>query len=136
MPTTPADDIYTISELATEFSITLRSIRFYENQGLLTPQRRGTQRIFSRQDRARLKLILRGKRLGFSLTDINELFTLYDTRHNSVQNLQAMLNTIHNRQVKLQQQQADINILMMELNAAERRCIKQLQQQTETEQAT
>lgn len=117
---------YSISELAEEFSVTLRSIRFYEDQGLLKPQREGKNRIFSRQDRARLKLILRGKRLGFTLNDIQELFNLYDAEAQNKKQVQAMLNTIRARQYKLLQQQADIDLIMMELNAAERRCYKQM----------
>ena len=69
---------YSISELASEFDVTTRSIRFYEDQGLLAPRRRGQTRIYSRQDRVRLKLILRGKRLGFSLAETKELFDLWD----------------------------------------------------------
>ncbi|OLQ75216.1 MerR family transcriptional regulator [Photobacterium proteolyticum] len=119
-------ETYTISQLAQEFSVTLRSIRFYEDQGLLKPARKGKQRIFSRQDRARLKLILRGKRLGFSLTDIHELFHLYDSEKRNKKQLQSMLNTIQHRQNLLQQQQADIHSVMMELNSAERSCYQQL----------
>ena len=120
------DETYTISQLAEEFSITLRSIRFYEDQGLLKPQRQGQNRIFSRQDRARLKLILRGKRLGFSLSHIHELFHLYDSEKRSKKQLQDMLNKIKHRQKLLLQQQADIQSVMMELNAAERNCYQQL----------
>ncbi|MDV5170474.1 MerR family DNA-binding transcriptional regulator [Photobacterium rosenbergii] len=119
-------DAYTISQLAEEFSVTLRSIRFYEDQGLLTPKRQGKSRIFSRHDRARLILILRGKRLGFSLQEIHELFKLYDSGAQSHSQVQHMLQTIQLRQQKLKQQQADINLLMMELNAAERKCYQHL----------
>lgn len=119
-------DAYTISQLAEEFSVTLRSIRFYEDQGLLAPKRQGKSRIFSRHDRARLILILRGKRLGFSLQEIHELFKLYDSDAQSHSQVQHMLQTIQLRQQKLKQQQADINLLMMELNAAERKCYQHL----------
>ena len=124
--TTRRNDTYSISQLADEFSVTLRSIRFYEDQGLLSPKRQGNHRIFSSRDRARLKLILRGKRLGFSLLEIQELFNLHDADVRSKGQLQTMLNTIQQRQQKLQQQQTDINLIMMELNAAERQCYKQL----------
>ncbi|KHT62806.1 MerR family transcriptional regulator [Photobacterium gaetbulicola] len=120
------EEAYTISALADEFSVTLRSIRFYEDQGLLSPRRQGKARIFSRHDRARLILILRGKRLGFSLQEIQELFQLYDSGSQSLSQVQQMLHTIQSRQQKLRQQQADINRLMMELNAAERKCYQQL----------
>ncbi|MBY5943792.1 MerR family transcriptional regulator [Photobacterium rosenbergii] len=119
-------DAYTISQLAEEFSVTLRSIRFYEDQGLLTPMRQGKVRIFSRHDRARLILILRGKRLGFSLQEIQELFQLYDSGAQNPSQVQQMLQTIQLRQQKLKQQQSDINLLMMELNAAERKCYQHL----------
>lgn len=125
----PNQDIaetFTISQLAHEFAVTLRSIRFYEDQGLLKPSRNGKNRVFSRQDRARLKLILRGKRLGFSLTDIHELFHLYDAEKRNKKQLQAMLNAIKHRQKLLLQQQADIQSVMMELNSAERSCYQQL----------
>ncbi|MCW8331683.1 MerR family DNA-binding transcriptional regulator [Photobacterium sp. SDRW27] len=120
------DETYTISQLAKEFSVTLRSIRFYEDQGLLSPRREGNSRIFSRQDRARLKLILRGKRLGFSLANIHELFHLYDSDKRNKKQLQEMLNAIKHRQKLLLQQQADIQSVMMELNAAERNCYQHL----------
>jgi len=119
-------ETYTISQLAQEFAITLRSIRFYETQGLLKPSRKGKIRVFSRQDRVRLKLILRGKRLGFSLTDIHELFHLYDAEKRNKKQLQAMLNAIQHRQKLLLQQQVDIQSVMMELNSAERSCYQQL----------
>ena len=119
-------ETYTISQLAQEFSITLRSIRFYEAQGLLKPHRNGKSRVFSRQDRVRLKLLLRGKRLGFSLTDIHELFHLYDAEKRNKKQLQAMLNAIQHRQKILLQQQVDIQSVMMELNSAERSCYQQL----------
>lgn len=125
----PNQDIaetFTISQLAHEFAVTLRSIRFYEDQGLLKPSRKGKNRVFSRQDRARLKLILRGKRLGFSLTDIHELFHLYDAEKRNKKQLQAMLNAIQHRQKLLLQQQTDIQSVMMELNSAERSCYQQL----------
>ncbi|MGL4917519.1 MAG: MerR family transcriptional regulator, partial [Aeromonas allosaccharophila] len=82
---------FSISELAREFDITTRSIRFYEDQGLLNPAREGQTRIYSKQDRVRLKLTLRGKRLGFSLAEIRELFDLYDADKSSRTQLQTML---------------------------------------------
>ena len=72
-----SEETFTISELAAEFEITSRSIRFYEDKGLLQPRRAGLNRIYSRRDRARLNIILRGKRLGFSLAEIKEMFALY-----------------------------------------------------------
>ncbi|TOC97918.1 MerR family transcriptional regulator [Vibrio parahaemolyticus] len=107
---------FKISELAKEFDITTRSIRFYEDLGLLTPERKGNTRIYNGRDRIRLKLILRGKRLGFSLADIKELFELYDTDQ-STEQLNYMI-----QKAALQQQANDIQAVMMELNAAQLRC--------------
>ncbi|ANB99341.1 MerR family transcriptional regulator [Vibrio parahaemolyticus] len=112
---------FKISELAKEFDITTRSIRFYEDLGLLTPDRKGNTRIYNGRDRIRLKLILRGKRLGFSLADIKELFELYDTDQ-STEQLNYMIRLIEEKKAALQQQANDIQAVMMELNAAQLRC--------------
>ncbi|MCQ9098718.1 MerR family transcriptional regulator [Vibrio parahaemolyticus] len=114
-------DTFKISELAKEFDITTRSIRFYEDLGLLTPERKGNTRIYNGRDRIRLKLILRGKRLGFSLADIKELFELYDTDQ-STEQLNYMIRLIEEKKAALQQQANDIQAVMMELNAAQLRC--------------
>ena len=82
---------YTITELATEFDVTTRTIRHYEDEGLLTPRREGTNRLFSSRDRVRLKLALRGKRLGFSLAEIRELFNLYDMARDEKQQMQEFI---------------------------------------------
>ncbi|GAA5194245.1 MerR family DNA-binding transcriptional regulator [Ferrimonas gelatinilytica] len=113
---------YSISELAKEFDITTRSIRFYEDQGLLKPQRRGQTRIYNVQDRVRLKLILRGKRLGFSLAETGRLFDLYDADRTSRTQLHTMLQLIEEKKRDLQQQLDDIKIVMMELSSAESQC--------------
>lgn len=113
---------YSISDLAREFDVTTRSIRFYEDQGLLHPTRRGQTRIYSRQDRVRLKLTLRGKRLGFSLAEIRELFELYDADRSSRSQLTTMLALIDERRDSLEQQMEDIRIVLLELEAAEQRC--------------
>ncbi|EKN4580413.1 MerR family DNA-binding transcriptional regulator [Vibrio parahaemolyticus] len=112
---------FKISELAKEFDITTRSIRFYEDLGLLTPERKGNTRIYNGRERIRLKLILRGKRLGFSLADIKELFELYDTDQ-STEQLNYMIRLIEEKKAALQQQANDIQAVMMELNAAQLRC--------------
>lgn len=78
MPRLPDRERFTISDLSAEFGVTARALRFYEDEGLISPERRGTARIYSQRDRARLAWILRGKRVGFSLTDIRELIDLYD----------------------------------------------------------
>ena len=121
---------YSISELAREFDVTTRSIRFYEDQGLLNPARQGQTRIYSRQDRVRLKLTLRGKRLGFSLADIRELFDLYDADKSSRSQLQTMLGLVADKRETLQQQLEDIQMVLLELEAAEQRCRQALGQLT------
>ena len=119
---------FSISELAREFDITTRSIRFYEDQGLLNPAREGQTRIYSKQDRVRLKLTLRGKRLGFSLAEIRELFDLYDADKSSRTQLQTMLGLVEEKRETLQQQVEDIRMVLLELNAAEQRCQQALSQ--------
>ena len=113
---------YSISELAKEFDITTRSIRFYEDQGLITPQRQGQTRIYSKRDRVRLKLILRGKRLGFSLAETGQLFELYDADKTSVTQLTTMLKLIELKKTELHQQMDDIKVVLMELITVEKRC--------------
>ncbi|GAA3546941.1 MerR family DNA-binding transcriptional regulator [Zobellella aerophila] len=118
---------YSISELSHEFELTTRSIRFYEDQGLLRPEHRGTTRIYGNQDRVRLKLILRGKRLGLSLAEIRELFALWDqTPSGSEKQLLLMLATIASRRAHLEQQIKDIAMVQQELDIAEQRCTEAL----------
>ena len=119
---------FSISELAREFDITTRSIRFYEDQGLLNPAREGQTRIYSKQDRVRLKLTLRGKRLGSSLAEIRELFDLYDADKSSRTQLQTMLGLVEEKRETLQQQMEDIRMVLLELDAAEQRCQQALSQ--------
>jgi DNA-binding transcriptional MerR regulator len=114
---------YSISELAKEFDVTTRSVRFYEDQGLLHPSRRGQTRIFSSKDRVRLKLILRGKRMGFSLSQTKELFDLWDeTLSGNEKQLLLMLDTLANKRAQLEQQKSDIAQAEMEMDTAEARC--------------
>ncbi|MBC3764617.1 MerR family transcriptional regulator [Neptunicella marina] len=120
------DITYSIGELAKEFDITTRSIRFYEEQGLLNPERNGQNRIYNKKDRVRLKLIMRGKRLGFSLAETKTLFNLYDSHENSAAQLHAMLEMTHEKRAVLNQQLEDINLLMNELNEVEQRCREDL----------
>lgn len=113
---------YSISELAREFDVTTRTIRFYEDEGLLAPERKGQQRIYSAKDRTLLKLILRGKRLGFSLAECHELFELYDPASGNVVQLNRMLAKIAERRASLDQQLNDIRLMQLELDEAEQRC--------------
>ncbi len=114
-------ETFKISELASEFDVTTRSIRFYEDMGLIHPKRQGKIRLYQRRDKIRLKLILRGKRLGLSLAEIGELLELYDTNQGEVQ-LKKMLEVIDDKQALLQQQLDDINAVMAELDQARERC--------------
>lgn len=116
---------YSIGELAREFAITTRSIRHYEEQGLLSPRRNGQQRIYSPADRVTLKLILRGKRLGFTLRESAELIGMYQPGNNRAQ-LKALLARIEDRRERLKQQLADIKQLQQELDQAESRCLTAL----------
>lgn len=123
----PSKEItYSISELAHEFDVTPRTIRYYEDEGLLTPQREGQTRIYSHRDKIRLKLTLRGKRLGFSLAEIRELFDMYDTDKSSKTQLHSMIQLIDEKRDALRQQLEDIQMVMAELEAAEQRCVNSL----------
>ena len=117
---------YTIGDLAREFDITTRSIRFYEDQGLLTPIRQGQTRLYSNKDRVRLKLILRGKRLGFSLAETKRLFDLYDLENSSARQLYTVFELIAEKRLSLQQQLEDFKVLLVELNNLEARCRDEL----------
>lgn len=118
---------YTITELAREFGVTTRTIRFYEDQGLLRPAREGRHRIYSHRDRVRLKLTLRGKRLGFSLSEIKELFDLYDARDETAQ-LQQFLVILDKRKTALQQQRQDIDAMLAEIEMFQRQCRRILEE--------
>jgi DNA-binding transcriptional MerR regulator len=117
---------YSISELAQEFGVTTRTIRHYEDEGLLSPTRDGTSRRFSNRDRVRLKLALRGKRLGFSLQDIRELFNLYDLARDEKHQLGEFLLKLERRKALLEQQRADIEVMLNEINFFSAQCRKLL----------
>lgn len=112
---------YTIAELAREFALTPRAIRYYEDQGLIAPARAGVQRVYTRRDRIRLKLTLRGKRLGLSLAEIRELIDMYDTAPESTQ-LARLLEVLARQRAKLEQQREDIEAVLAELDGFERQC--------------
>ncbi|KXI29988.1 MerR family transcriptional regulator [Paraglaciecola hydrolytica] len=117
---------FSIGELAKTLDITPRSIRFYEEQGLLNPDRQGQNRIYGKKDKVRLKLILRGKRLGFSLAETKTLFDLYDSHQNSRVQLEAMLLMTEQKRQHMLQQLEDIQMLMNELDEVESRCKEEL----------
>jgi DNA-binding transcriptional MerR regulator len=112
-------DSCSIGDLAGEFGVTPRTLRFYEDQGLLHPGRAGKARIFSARDRARLSLILRGKRLGFSLAEIKEMLDLYDLGDDQVEQLRLTQQKIRERIAQLEGQRADIESTLKELNDAD-----------------
>ncbi|MDD1964708.1 MerR family DNA-binding transcriptional regulator [Pseudomonas putida] len=113
---------YSISDLARELDITTRTIRFYEEQGMLSPERRGLERIYSAKDKVTLKLILRGKRIGFSLAECRDLIGLYDPTGDNQKQLTTMLQKIAERRAQLDQQLLDIQQMQLELDTAEERC--------------
>ena len=112
-------DLFTIGELAAAFTLSPRAIRFYEDQGLLSPRRAGTQRIYTRRDRARLQLILRGKRLGFPIADIGRLLDLYDADRTQTLQMSMTLELTRARIAELEQQLADITLTLAELRDIE-----------------
>ncbi|MCB1863403.1 MAG: MerR family DNA-binding transcriptional regulator [Gammaproteobacteria bacterium] len=112
---------YTISDLAKEYDVTPRTIRFYEDQGLLTPTREGRQRVFSEGDYVRLRLILRGKRLGFSLSEAKEIIELYDLDSGGERQLTYFLEKIEQQRLNLQRQQEDIKAILQDLKSVEKR---------------
>jgi DNA-binding transcriptional MerR regulator len=122
-------ETYTISELAKEFGITTRTIRFYEDQGLISPSRDGTSRVFSARDRVRLKLALRGKRLGFSIAEIRELFELYDVSRDERKQLETFLVKLERRRALLEQQREDIEVMLNEIGFFANQCRRLLKSQ-------
>jgi len=110
---------YTITQLTQEFDITTRTLRFYEAQGLVEPTRRGRQRLYTPGDRTRIKLILRGKRLGFSLNEIKELIEMYASAPGEGGQLRLLLDKIAARRSELLEKQRDIELTLLELDEVE-----------------
>ena len=108
-------DLFAIADLAREFGISTRAIRFYESKGLLTPERVGSTRVFRRRDRARLILILRGKRLGFSLRDISDYLSLYDADRTQRAQVNLLVEMVDQRMAMLEQQLGDLQTTLTEL---------------------
>ncbi len=115
-------ETWSIAELAAEYDVTLRTIRFYEDRGLLTPERRGTLRVYPPRDKVRLGLILRGKRLGFSLDEIATIVDMYDAEPGEEGQLEYLLTQITHRRADLEQRRQDIDKTLAELADLERRC--------------
>lgn len=118
---------YKISDLAKEFDITTRTIRFYEDKGLLSPTRNGQTRIYSSADRTNLKLILRGKRLGFSLDQSREIIEMYDPSQNNTEQLTTLISNIRHKRDQLERQLHDIEVMQLDLQESEERCLEALQ---------
>lgn len=113
---------YTISELAREFDVTPRAIRFYEDQGLLHPRRQGLARVYSQRDRTRLKLTLRGKRLGLSLAEIRALVDMYESPKDTVPQLRRFLGVLAQHRATLERQLDDLQLTLAEIGAHEQEC--------------
>ena len=120
---------YTITELAREFDLTPRAIRYYEDQGLIAPQRAGVQRVYGKRDRTRLKLTLRGRRIGLSLAEIRELIDMYDTAPESTQ-LARLVEVLAERRARLEQQREDIDAVLEEIDTIGQQCRNLLEAQT------
>jgi DNA-binding transcriptional MerR regulator len=121
---------YTITELAREFDITPRAIRFYEDQGLLTPKREGTggrTRVYSARERTRLKLTLRGKRLGLTLSEIKSLVDMYESPKDSAAQLNRFLLVLAQHREMLEQQREDLEVTLAEIEAHEAQCRRMLE---------
>jgi DNA-binding transcriptional MerR regulator len=123
--------IFAISDLAREFGITPRTIRFWEDQGILSPQREGSKRVFTRRDRARLKMALRGKRLGLSLAEIKDLIGMYNSTEDETPQLMECLRVMSKRREALEQQREDIEAMLAEIAQFELQCKRELTRRDE-----
>jgi DNA-binding transcriptional MerR regulator len=128
LPTEKERAEFSIGELASEFDVTPRAIRFYEDHGLLAPKRAGQRRIYSPRDRTRLKLTLRGKRLGLSLSEIRELIDMYEPGRDERPQLERFITVLAAHRANLEQQRADLEAQLTELQTFEKRVRKQLRQ--------
>ena len=117
---------YTIRDLAEEFDITTRTLRFYEEKGMLSPHRQGQLRIYNAGDRTRLKLILRGKRLGLDLQESSEIIAMYNPGTNNQQQLKALLAKIGEKKIQLVRQQEDLDAMFEDLKLWEKNCTEAL----------
>ncbi len=116
-------DLYSVTELAQELGITPRAIRFYETKGLIKPRRAGTTRVYTHRDRARMQLILRGKRLGFTLADIKEYLDMYEVDPSKVKQVKLLLEKIERRMGELEQQREDLETTLVELEEMRQECL-------------
>ncbi len=128
----PSATTFAISDLAREFGITPRTIRFWEDQGILAPEREGSKRIFTRRDRARLKMALRGKRLGLSLAEIKDLIGMYASTEDETPQLAECLRIMEKRRAALEQQREDIEAMLAEIGQFEHLCKEELARRQKT----
>ena len=113
---------YSIGELASEFDITTRTIRFYEEKGYMSPAREGTRRIYSQAERTRLRLILRGKRLGLSLDETAEMIQMYGSPQGNRKQLEIFVSRIEEKRVELERKQEDLEVMLNDLQSVEKQC--------------
>lgn len=117
---------YSIRDLASEFNVTTRTLRFYEEKGLLEPERSGQARCYSSSDRTRLRLILRGKRLGLTLEESRTIILMYDTDKGDTEQLETLINKIREKRAELVEQQKDLQLMIADLDSSEQRCVSAL----------
>jgi DNA-binding transcriptional MerR regulator len=122
----PTSSTYSISELAKEFDVTTRTIRFYEEKGMITPSRKGNVRLYTSADRTTLKLILRGKRLGLTLEESGDIIGMYTPGRNNADQLETLIAKIRDKKSQLEQQQQDLALMLIDLQDAEEKCLDAL----------
>lgn len=129
--TAASNDLLSVTELADELGITPRAIRFYETKGLIMPKRAGTTRVYTHRDKARMQLILRGKRLGFTLADIKEYLDIYDIDPSQTQQIKLLLDKVERRIDELEQQREDLETTLTELEEMRQECITNIEARSE-----
>jgi DNA-binding transcriptional MerR regulator len=127
-----AEKFLTVTQLARDLGITARTIRFYEDKGLITPQRAGSTRVYTARNRARMSLIIRGKRLGFSLREIKEYLDLYDVDRTQSEQIRVLLGGVHKRLGSLREQLHAIETTIQELEDIERQATEALANHADT----
>lgn len=132
----PEEPFYTVTELAEQLGTTPRAVRFYETKGLIKPQRAGSTRIYTRKDRARLLLILRGKRLGFSLAEIKEYLDLYRVDPSQTEQLRMLQRKVRERMAQLEDQQRDIQASLEDLAKIDAEVVEHLKDKQKTSKAS
>lgn len=129
-------ETYGIAELAREFGVTARTIRHYEDEGLIAPSRDGQRRVYRPRDRTRLRLILRGRRLGFTLAEVREIVDLYDAAPGEAGQLELLLARIAGRRAELEAKRADIEATLADLETVSKNCRKRLRKMKNTGNST